>query len=171
MEARIRPVGKAPVPLDLGALYEAYADMIYRLALVRTRNRADAEDVLQDVFFRCLRRQPHFRDQEHQKAWLITAAINSSKSLLDRADRRHGAGAEALEFLSTEDDTDNSVYNAVMQLPDKYRQPILLYYYQDMTMEEAAETLGTTKSTVYNRLKKAQSLLKRSLTGGDSIAE
>ena len=105
MEERVIPTANSPIPLELGALYEAYADMIYRLALVRTRNRADAEDVLQDVFFRCLRRQPVFRDEEHQKAWLITAAINSSKSLLSRADRRHGAGAEALEFLSTEDDT------------------------------------------------------------------
>ena len=60
MEERIRPTAAATVPLELDALYEAYADMIYRLALVRTRNRADAEDVLQDVFFRCLRRQPHF---------------------------------------------------------------------------------------------------------------
>ena len=49
MEANL--TARAPVPLDLEALYMAYADMIYRLALVRTRNRADAEDVLQDVFF------------------------------------------------------------------------------------------------------------------------
>ena len=100
MEERTRSTAGAAVPLELGALYEAYADMIYRLALVRTRNRADAEDVLQDVFFRCLRRQPEFKDEEHQKAWLITAAIRSSSSLLTRADRRHGVGAEALDYLN-----------------------------------------------------------------------
>ena len=85
METKSKPLSGEPVPLDLGALYAAYADMIFRLALVRTRNRADAEDVLQDVFFRCLRRKPVFQDESHQKAWLITAAINSSKRLMNSA--------------------------------------------------------------------------------------
>ena len=133
---------------------------IYRLALVRTRNRADAEDVLQDVFFRCLRRQPHFRDQEHQKAWLITAAINSSKSLLDRADRRHGVGPEALEFLSTEDDTDNSVYNAVMQLPEKYRTAVHLFYYEGYSVEEIGKMTDTNPSTVKSHLHRAREALR-----------
>ena len=137
--------------------------MIYRLALVRTRNRADAEDVLQDVFFRCLRRQPVFRDEEHQKAWLITAAINSSKSLLSRADRRHGAGAEALEFLSTEDDTDATVYNAVMQLPDKYRTAVHLFYYEGYSVEEIGRMTETKPSTVKSHLHRAREALRKVL--------
>ena len=163
MEERIRPTADAPIPLDLGALYEAYADMIYRLALVRTRNRADAEDVLQDVFFRCLRRQPHFRDQEHQKAWLITAAINASKSLMGRADRRHGVGPEALEFLSTEDDTDSSVYSAVMQLPDKYRTAVHLFYYEGYSVEEIGRMTDTNPSTVKSHLHRAREALRKAL--------
>lgn len=151
------------MPLELGALYEAYADMIYRLALVRTRNRADAEDVLQDVFFRCLRRQPTFRDEEHQKAWLITAAINSSKSLLTRADRRHGVGAEALEFLSTEDDTDTTVYNAVMQLPEKYRVAVHLFYYEGYSVEEIGKMTDTKPSTVKSHLYRAREALRKVL--------
>ena len=163
MEERIIPTANSPIPLELGALYEAYADMIYRLALVRTRNRADAEDVLQDVFFRCLRRQPVFRDEEHQKAWLITAAINASKSLLSRADRRHGAGAEALEFLSTEDDTDATVYNAVMQLPDKYRTAVHLFYYEGYSVEEIGRMTETKPSTVKSHLHRAREALRKVL--------
>ncbi len=163
MEERVIPTANSPIPLELGALYEAYADMIYRLALVRTRNRADAEDVLQDVFFRCLRRQPVFRDEEHQKAWLITAAINSSKSLLSRADRRHGAGAEALEFLSTEDDTDATVYNAVMQLPDKYRTAVHLFYYEGYSVEEIGRMTETKPSTVKSHLHRAREALRKVL--------
>ena len=163
MEERIIPTANSLIPPELGALYEAYADMIYRLALVRTRNRADAEDVLQDVFFRCLRRQPVFRDEEHQKAWLITAAINSSKSLLSRADRRHGAGAEALEFLSTEDDTDATVYNAVMQLPDKYRTAVHLFYYEGYSVEEIGRMTETKPSTVKSHLHRAREALRKVL--------
>ena len=98
METRTIPPSEA-VPLSLEALYAAYGDMIYRLALQRTRNRADAEDVLQDVFFRCLRRAPEFESREHQKAWLIRAALNSSNSLLSSAFRRHRADESALELL------------------------------------------------------------------------
>ena len=163
MEERIRPTPGITVPLDLDALYEAYADMIYRLALVRTRNRADAEDVLQDVFFRCLRRQPRFRDREHQKAWLITAAINSSKSLLTSADRRHGAGAESLEFLSTEDDTDTTVYTAVMGLPEKYRTAVHLFYYEGYSVEEIGKMTDTKPSTVKSHLHRAREALRKVL--------
>ncbi len=163
MEEEIRPTVSAPVPLDLGSLYEAYADMIYRLALVRTRNRTDAEDVMQDVFFRCLRRQPRFRDQEHQKAWLITAAINSSKSLLSRADRRHGAGPEALEFMSKSDDVDTTVYDAVMQLPDKYRTAVHLFYYEGYSVEEIGKMTDTNPSTVKSHLHRAREALRRVL--------
>ena len=163
MEDRTRSAPGGTVPLELGALYEAYADMIYRLALVRTRNRADAEDVLQDVFFRCLRRRPDFRDREHQKAWLITAAINSSNSLLTRADRRHGAGAEPLEFLSTEDDTDDSVYTAVMGLPEKYRTAVHLFYYEGYSVEEIGRMTDTNPSTVKSHLHRAREALRQIL--------
>ena len=163
MEDRTIPGVNATVPLELGALYEAYADMIYRLALVRTRNRADAEDVLQDVFFRCLRRQPDFRDQEHQKAWLITAAINSSNSLLGRADRRHGAGEEPLAYLATEDDTDDSVYRAVMELPEKYRTAVHLFYYEGYSVEEIGRMTDTKAATVKSHLHRAREALRRVL--------
>ena len=141
----------------------AYADLSYRLALVRTRNRADAEDVLQDVFVRCLRRQPAFRDQEHQKAWRITAAIRSSNSLLSRADRRHGVGAEALEGLFTEDDTDHAVYDAVMELPEKYRTAVHLFYYEGYSVEEIGRMTDTNPSTVKSHLHRAREALRRAL--------
>ncbi len=167
MEKRIVPRPGRPVPLDLGSLYQAYADMIYRLALVRTRNRADAEDVLQEVFFRCLRRQPEFRDQEHQKAWLITAAINASNSLLTRADRRHGAGAEALDWLSTEDDTDHTVYDAVMELPEKYRTAVHLFYYEGYSVEEIGRMMDTKPATVKSHLYRAREALRKVLKEDD----
>ena len=49
-----------PVNNDLDALFQTYGDMVYRLALVRTRSIADAEDVVQEVFLRCLKNNPAF---------------------------------------------------------------------------------------------------------------
>ena len=82
---------------------------------------------------------------------------------MDRADRRHGAGAEALEFLSTEDDTDNSVYNAVMQLPDKYRTAVHLFYYEGYSVEEIGKMTDTNPSTVKSHLHRAREALRRVL--------
>ena len=70
------------------ALAEQYAGMLYRLAYARTGSRADAEDVMQEVFVRLLRARPEFRDEEHAKAWLLRVIINACRSRL-RAAKRH----------------------------------------------------------------------------------
>ena len=61
---------------------------------------------------------------------------------------------------------DHSLTMMVMDLPDRYKQVILLYYFQGLTMLETAEALGTSQSTIQRRLKKAEELLRVSLTGG-----
>ena len=97
------------------------------------------------------------------KAWLITAAIRSSNSLLGRADRRHGVGAEALEGLFTEDDTDHAVYDAVMELPEKYRTAVHLFYYEGYSVEEIGRMTDTNPSTVKSHLHRAREALRRAL--------
>lgn len=160
------------VPLSLEALYEAYGDMIYRLALQRTRNRADAEDVLQDVFFRCLRRAPVFESREHQKAWLIRVALNSSKTLLGSAFLRHRADESALELLpaGTEPEV-SAVYEQVLNLPEKQRIAIHLFYYEGYGVADIASLMNCPESTVKSHLRRARLRLKEALKeeveGGD----
>ena len=55
------------------------------------------------------------------------------------------------------------VYATVKALPEKYRVCVLLYYWQQMTLEEAADVLGISKSTVHHRLEKAKEMLKTEL--------
>ena len=55
-----------------------------------------------------------------------------------------------------------------MELPDRYKQVILLYYFQGLTTQETAGALGLSQATVSRRLKKAEALLKTSLTGGEA---
>ena len=61
---------------------------------------------------------------------------------------------------------DRTVTLTVMDLPDKYKQVILLYYFQGLTMQETADALGSSQPTIQRRLKKAEELLKGQLTGG-----
>lgn len=156
-----------PVNNDLDSLFVTYGDMIYRLALVRTRSAADAEDVVQEVFLRCLKNNPSFDSAEHQKAWLIKVAINCSKTLLSSAFRRHSVPEDALgELASDVQETDTTVYDAVMRLPEKYRTAIHLFYYESYSVREIAQMMRTTESTVKSWLHRARGLLKDAL-GGD----
>lgn len=155
-----------PVNNDLDALFQTYGDMVYRLALVRTRSTADAEDVVQEVFLRCLRSNPSFQNAEHQKAWLIKVTVNCSKSLLGSAFRRHSVPEDAMGELVSEDEApDSTVYDAVMKLPEKYRTAIHLYYYEEYSVKEIAAVMRTTESTVKSWLHRARGLLKEELGG------
>ena len=60
---------------------EAHGDTVYRLALCRTQNAADAEDVYQDVFLSLLSQEDRDWDGEHLKAWLIRATLNRCADL------------------------------------------------------------------------------------------
>ena len=155
-----------PVNNDLDTLFQSYGDMVYRLALVRTRSVADAEDVVQEVFLRCLRNNPVFQSAEHQKAWLIKVAINCSKSLLGNAFRRHSVPEDAAGDLVSEDaETDSTVYDAVKKLPEKYRTAIHLYYYEGYSVKEIADVMRSTESTVKSWLHRARGMLKEELGG------
>ena len=167
MEHSMRIESSEPVNNNLDVLFETYGDMIYRLALVRTKSIADAEDVVQEVFLRCLKSNPVFRSAEHQKAWLIKVALNCSKTLLGSAFRRHSVPEDAMGELSSEDETpDSTVYDAVLKLPEKYRTAIHLYYYEDYSVKEIAAVMHATESTVKSWLHRARGMLKEML-GGD----
>ena len=167
MEHSMRIEQSEPVNNDLDALFQTYGDMVYRLALVRTRSIADAEDVVQEVFLRCLKNNPAFESAEHQKAWLLKVTVNCSKTLLGSAFRRHSVPEDAIGELKSEDELpDSTVYDAVLKLPEKYRTAIHLYYYEDYSVREIATLMHTTESTVKSWLHRARGMLKETL-GGD----
>lgn len=167
MEHSMRIEQSEPVNNDLDALFQTYGDMVYRLALVRTRSIADAEDVVQEVFLRCLKNNPAFESAEHQKAWLLKVTVNCSKTLLGSAFRRHSVPEDAIGELKSEDELpDSTVYDAVLKLPEKYRTAIHLYYYEDYSVKEIATVMHTTESTVKSWLHRARGMLKETL-GGD----
>ncbi len=165
METQLQ-TGQTPVSNDLESLFATYGDMIYRLALVRTRSAADAEDVVQEVFLRCLRSKPSFESAEHQKAWLLKVTLNCSKSILGSAFRRHSVPENAAGEIAVDaEEADSTVYDAVMRLPEKYRTAIHLYYYESYSVKEIAKIMRTTESTVKSWLHRARGLLKDALGG------
>lgn len=153
-----------PIPAnDIDALFAAYADMVYRLAFLRTKSSADADDVTQEVFLRCIRRKPLWNDAEHQKAWFITVTVNCTKTLLTSAFRRHTVPEADGVVNMMEHDTD--VYAAVLRLPGKYRTVIHLFYYEGYSVAEIARILSMAENTVKSHLFRARGMLREQLKG------
>ncbi len=154
----------APIPAnDADALFGAYADMVYRLALLRTKSPADADDVLQEVFLRCLRAKPVWNDAAHQRAWFIRVTINCTKSLLTSAWRRHTVPEQ--ENLPTEMAEVSEVYASVLALPVRYRTVVHLYYYEGYKVLEIAKLLAMSENTVKSHLFRARDMLREQLKG------
>ena len=153
-----------PIAADnADALFAAYADTVYRLAFMRTKSPADADDIVQEVFLRALRYQPVWKDASHQKAWFLKATINCSKSLLTSAWRRHTAPED--ENLLAEMQTQTEVYSYVLALPEKFRTVVHLYYYEGYRVGEIAHLLGSSENTVKSHLFRARDMLREQLKG------
>ena len=143
--------------------YDTCGTAVYRLAMVYLGRHADAEDVTQETFLRLLSRAPAFTDEAHRKRWLLQVTANLCKDQLrgfwrkrvtELEDTLPAAPAEELEALS-----------AVLALPEKYKLPIHLYYYEGYSVAEIAEILKLGQSAVKMRLKRGRELLKIELEG------
>ena len=155
-------------------LFNTYADMIFRLAYVRTGSQSDSDDIVQEVFLRMLQSGSIFDDEEHQKAWLIRAAINRTNSLMTSAYRKNtvrdgvlpedaGDGGQA----QTTADQKADVMSAVMRLPVKMRTAVHLFYYQGYRINEIAEMTGARENTVKSWLSRARKALGEYLKEAD----
>lgn len=148
-----------------------YGDTVYRLALCRTQNAADAEDVYQDVFLRLLGQGAEDWDGEHLKAWLIRAALNRCADLHRFRLRRSVLPLEEVPNLAAasgnaeEDARLAELWAAVGRLPEKLRTVVHLHYAEGYSTEELAEMLGVPAATVRTRLHRARLRLKDLLGG------
>ena len=144
-------------------VFRQYGDMVYRLAFARLRSRADADDVLQEVFLRYLRAAPACHDEDHRKAWLLRTTINCCHTLAGSAWRRHTAALpDTVVAAPTEP---SGVYEAVMSLPANYRTVVHLYYYEDYAVAEIAALMGRKEATVKTWLHRARARLRDLLKG------
>ena len=148
----------------LEKMVEKYSNMIYRLALVRTKTKENSEDVYQEVFLRLARKMPSFESEEHEKAWLIRVTINCSKNLLNSKFLKNTA--ELKEEIIFETKERHEIYYAVQKLPLKYRTVVHLHYYENYKINEISKILGIKENTVKSHLARAREKLKNAMEGG-----
>ena len=139
---------------EFDAALAQYADTVYRLAFAYTRNRADADDVFQEVFLRYFRRAPAFETEEHRKAWLLRVTINRAKSCLSCRVLHGPPQAEGAVPFSAP--ASMELHEALSKLAPKYRTVIHLFYYEGYTAEEIGALLHRKPATVRTQLTRAR---------------
>lgn len=143
-------------------LLDKYSDMVLRIAYTYLKNRADAEDIVQDVFLRIIDKKPSFNDESHEKSWLIRATINMCKNKVNMFWNKNKCSIDDVqEFaVSDKDNTDTSVFQAVMALGEKYRVVVYMYYYEGYSTPEIADVIGKNETTIRSLLHRARNKLK-----------
>ena len=142
-----------------------------RLCYLYLHDEAMAEDAVQETFLKAFRSLGDFRSEANEKTYLTRIAINTCKDMLRSGWFRHIDRRITVNMLPSQekikDPAHRDVAVAVMNLPRKLREVILLYYYRGLNTMEIAETLNITQPAVTGRLKRAREKLKGILKGGD----
>lgn len=156
-------------PQEMARLLDNYGDALYRHCLLVLKNQHLAQDAAQDTLLRAYQKLASFRGESSEKTWLLTIATNVCKNYMRAGWWRKKAPETALEALCTpspeEGMAGQEVLAAVLGLPTHYRQVVVLFYYQQYSLEEIGQILGAPKSTVGVRLSRARKQLAGQLKG------
>ncbi|MBQ7915344.1 MAG: sigma-70 family RNA polymerase sigma factor [Firmicutes bacterium] len=146
-----------------------YGDMIKRICLVHLKNETDTEDIFQTVFLKYILSSAAFQSDEHEKAWFIRVTINCCKDVLKSFFRKNRVSLEEVAEAPAEAPEDYSeVMEAVLSLPDQYKDVVYLYYYEEYSAEEISRVLNKNVNTVYTWLRRGRLMLREKLGGNES---
>lgn len=139
---------------------------VYRIAYLRTGNVHDAEDIMQEVFLRFVKHKPVFESIEHEKAWFIRTTVNRTNSFFTSAWKRRIVQLED-DVISYDENSDESLLEAVMSLPKDISTAIHLYYYEDMQIKKISDVMNKSESAVKSLLFRGRKMLRIELTDNE----
>lgn len=141
-----------------------YQKTLLRMCYLHLRDKDLAEDAVQETFIKAYRSMQSFRGDSSEKTWLMKIAMNVCCDIhrshwFKQIDFRYTPDMlpQAVEPFEQEEET---LVAQIMQLPLKLREVILLYYYQNMSVMDIADSLGISQSSVSGRLKRAREKLR-----------
>ena len=149
---------------NINRLIALYGNSVLRMSYIILKDYDLAQDVAQDTFIQVIRKYNTLKDKKSEKAWIMKIAINQCRNQLrsqwlkkivyyeDDKELKN----KTVEIDFKEDNTIAHIYN----LKEKYKEVILLYYYQELSIKEIASTLGKKESNIQQLLKRAREQLK-----------
>lgn len=152
---------------EFNVKYHMHKNTIYSIAYTYVHNVHDADDITQDVFMKYLNSSDTFQTLDNEKYWLIRVTINTAKSFLKKAwKNKVSLDDELINRVGSPDkkESNNEMFEIVYSLPQKYKEVIVLYYYEDLKINEIAKTLKISESNVKKRLERGRNLIKEKET-------
>ena len=154
---------------ELARMMARYGSDLLRLCYVALRDASLAEDAVQDTFLKAYRAMDSIRSESSEKAWLASIAMNTCRDLRRtawmRRVNRSLTPEDLPEATAEAEDPDQTVLEAVMRLPPKHKEAVLLRYYEGMKLREIADALHISEETVKARLRRANDKLRKALKG------
>ncbi len=159
---------------DLDRMMAQYGTSLLRLCYMYLKDYQLAQDAVQETFVKVYLKYAGFRAEASEKTWITRIAMNVCRDMMRKRSYRERA-EEIPEFLASdpdsgpeadamENDRSSALLRAVENLPEIYRQTLLLYYYEDLKAEEIAKIQHTARSTVNVRLKRGRDMLREALS-------
>ena len=155
----------------LEQLVDRYQEQVMRMCFLYLCDKTLAEDAMQETFLKVYRALDTFRGEASEKTWIMRIAIRTCYDMNHsgwlRVFNRQVTPDMVPETAVPFEESDDELMNAVIRLPIRLREVILLYYYQHMNVNETAEALGISQSSVSGRLKRGRERLKAMMEGSD----
>lgn len=155
--------------ISMEDLIEKYSKELMKLCYLYLKDYQLAEDAVQDTLIKIYRKYNTFRKESNEKTWVTKIAINTCKNYTRKSYYKQEYMEENLELflkedtenlLSSRDEDALNLLNAVYNLPEVYKEVILLYYYKEYSIKEIAEILREKQGTIGVRLKRGRDALK-----------
>ena len=155
----------------LEQLIDRYQEQVMRMCFLYLCDKTMAEDTMQETFLKVYRAIDSFRGDASEKTWIMKIAMRTCYDMNHsgwfRVINRHVTPDMIPEPAVPFEESDDELISAIIRLPIRLREVILLYYYQHLTVNEVAETLGISQSSVSGRLKRGREKLKAMIEGSE----
>lgn len=156
----------------LNRMMLSYENDVLRLCVMYLHDVQLAQDAVQETFLKAYRKLEGFRGAASERTWLMHIAVNTCRDMTRGGWFRHVDKATSIDDLPLPVAPPSAEHialtTAIMQLPAKYREVVLLHCDQGLTVRDTAKALGITAPAVINRLKKARAVLAAALGEGDA---
>lgn len=150
--------------------YNLYSKELMNISFGYTRSKDASLDIIQNVFYKLFKYNKSFKSLNEEKYWLIRVTINESKDLLRKNKKITIIDDDKLDYISNSDDEIkderlDKLSKLVKSLPDKYKNVIILHYYDLLSINEISKSLNISESAVKKRLERARNMLKEEMEG------
>jgi RNA polymerase sigma factor (sigma-70 family) len=157
-------------------LMEEYGDMVLRLAYTYVKQKQLAEDISQEVFISCYHHLNRFENRSSYKTWIYRITVNKCKDTLRSWSYKNITykdmlvsllknGSKSTEAQLVDREEKEAIFEQVLHLPIKFREVIILFYYEELSIQEIAEMLNLNTNTIKTRLHRGRQALQVKMEG------